>query len=142
MNTPTVSLGYVILFVRDVSASLRFYEQAFGLSRRFFNEDNGKVYGELDTGAVCLAFANIELAKAQLEQEAVFASPDKPPLGVEVALVTADVPELYGRALKAGAPSVRPPTTMPWGQTIAYVRDIDGHLIELCTRVAPQSVAP
>jgi lactoylglutathione lyase len=142
MNTPSVSLGYVILFVHDVSASLTFYEQAFGLSRRFFNDDNGKAYGELETGAACLAFANIELAKAQLKQEAVFASPDKPPLGVEVALVTSDVPELYARALKAGAPSVRPPATMPWGQTIAYVRDIDGHLIELCTCVAPQPVAP
>jgi catechol 2,3-dioxygenase-like lactoylglutathione lyase family enzyme len=142
MNTPSVSLGYVILFVQDVSASLTFYEQAFGLSRRFFNDDNGKAYGELETGAACLAFANIELARAQLEQETVFASPDKPPLGVEVALITVDVPELYARALEAGAPSVRPPATMPWGQTIAYVRDIDGHLIELCTRVAPQSAAP
>jgi len=30
MSTPSVSLGYVILFVNDVAASLTFYEQAFG----------------------------------------------------------------------------------------------------------------
>ena len=138
MNTPMISLGYVILFVKDVSASLTFYEQAFGLSRRFFNDDNGKAYGELETGAACLAFASFEMAQMQLEQEAVFASPDRPPLGVEVALITADVPELFARALKTGATAVRPPATMPWGQTIAYVRDIDGHLVELCTRVTPQ----
>jgi uncharacterized glyoxalase superfamily protein PhnB len=135
MNTPSVSLGYVILFVKDVSGSLAFYEQAFGLSRRFFNDDNGKAYGELETGAACLAFASHELAKAQLKQEVVVASPDRAPLGVEVALVTTDVPKLYSRALSAGASSVSEPATMPWGQTVAYVRDIDGHLVELCTPV-------
>jgi len=33
MNPP--SLGYVILYVNDVAASLAFYEKAFGLARRF-----------------------------------------------------------------------------------------------------------
>jgi lactoylglutathione lyase len=135
MSNPSVTLGYVILFVEDVAASLDFYEKAFGLSRRFLNEDAGKAYGELDTGAACLAFANHQMAKAQLQQEVVVASPNKPPLGVEVALVTADVPALYSRAVSAGATSVSEPTTKPWGQTVAYVRDIDGHLIELCTPV-------
>jgi lactoylglutathione lyase len=136
MNTPSVSLGYVILFVKDVSASLTFYEQAFGLTRRFFNDDNGKAYGELETGAARLAFASLELAQTQLKQEFVAAAPDKPPLGVEVALVTEDVPGLYSRALKAGATSIREPAVMPWGQTVAYVRDNSGHLVELCTPVA------
>jgi lactoylglutathione lyase len=135
MNTPSVSLGYVILFVDDVSASLDFYEQAFGLSRRLFNDENGKAYGELETGAACLAFASRELAAAQLKREVVFASPDKAPLGVEVALVTTDVPGLYARAIKAGATSVAEPAAMPWGQTVAYLRDNTGHLVELCTPV-------
>jgi catechol 2,3-dioxygenase-like lactoylglutathione lyase family enzyme len=136
MNTPRVALGYVILFVRDVSASLAFYEKAFGLSRRFFNDDNGKTYGELETGAACLAFASLELARAQLNQEVVVASPDKAPLGVEFALVAPNVPKLYSSAVRAGASSVKEPTSMPWGQTVAYVRDPDGHLVELCSPVA------
>lgn len=135
MNTPSISLGYVILYVDDVSSSLTFYEQAFGLSRRFFNDDNGKAYGELETGACCLAFASLELAKLHLKQEPIAASPDKAPLGVEVALVTSDVPGLYSRAVKAGAISVSEPETKPWGQTVAYVRDNAGHLVELCTPV-------
>ena len=45
MTSPP-SLGYVILYVNDVAASLHFYEQAFGLARRFFNDEKGKVYGE------------------------------------------------------------------------------------------------
>ena len=133
MNTPSVSLGYVILYVRDVSASLDFYEKAFGLSRRFFNDDNGKAYGELETGAACLAFASLQLAQTHLQRDVVAASLDKPPLGVEIALTTADVPALYARALKAGATPVSEPATKPWGQTVAYLRDNSGHLVELCT---------
>ncbi len=133
MNSPSLSLGYVILYVKDVSASLSFYEEAFGLSRRFFTDDSGKAYGELETGAACLAFASLELAKTVLKQEVAAASPDKPPLGVEIALVTPDVPPLYLRAVKAGAVSVSEPATKPWGQTVAYLRDKDGHLVELCT---------
>ena len=136
MNTPSVSLGYAILYVKDVSASLAFYEQAFGLSRRFFTDENGMAYGELETGAACLSFASLELAKVQLKQDVITAALDKPPLGAEVALVTSDVDALYARAVKAGATSISEPATMPWGQTVAYLRDNSGHLVELCTPVA------
>jgi lactoylglutathione lyase len=130
---PSVSLGYVILYVKDVSASLAFYEKAFGLSRRFFNDDGGKAYGELETGAACLAFASLQMANEHLKQDVVAASLDKAPLGVEIALVTPDVPALYARAVKAGATPVSEPAIKPWKQTVAYLRDKDGHLVELCT---------
>ncbi len=133
MSSPAVSLGYVILFVKNVPKSLEFYEQAFGLARRFFNDDNGKAYAELDTGAARLAFCSLELVKSQMNRELVIAAPDKPPLGFEIALVTTDVPGLYTRALKAGAVPVSEPATKPWGQTVARVHDCDGHLVELCT---------
>lgn len=133
MSTSSVSLGYVILYVNDVAASLAFYEAAFGPGRRFFHDDNGKAYGELETGATRLAFASVARAEEHLRQEIVAASPDKAPLGVEVALVTPDVPALYTRAGKAGANAVSEPATKPWGQTVAYVRDLNGHLVELCT---------
>jgi catechol 2,3-dioxygenase-like lactoylglutathione lyase family enzyme len=132
MSTPSASLGYVVLYVKDVSASLTFYEKAFGLSRRFYNDDNGKAYGELETGAARLAFYSFELAKTQVK-DFVVAAPDKPPLGFEIALVTTDVPALYARALKAGATAVSEPETKPWGQTVACLRDKDGNLVELCT---------
>jgi lactoylglutathione lyase len=28
------------------------------------------------------------------------------------------------------------PKKKPWGQTVAYVRDLDGFLVEICTSVA------
>jgi lactoylglutathione lyase len=131
MNPP--SLGYVLLFVNDVAASLAFYEKAFGLARRFFHDDNGKAYGELETGATRLAFVSLALAQEQLKQKIVAASPDKAPLGVEIALTTPDVPMLFKQAVKAGATAVSEPATKPWGQTVAYLRDNSGFLVEICT---------
>src|SRR6185437_6716873 len=121
------------LYVNDVASSLAFYEQAFGLTRRFFHDDNGKAYGELETGATRLAFANVALANEHLKQTVVAAAPDKAPLGVEIALTTPDVAALFLRAVKAGAAIVSEPATKPWGQTVAYVRDNSGFLVELCT---------
>ena len=131
MNPP--SLGYVILYVNDVAASLAFYEKAFGLARRFFHDDNGKAYGELETGATRLAFASLALAREHLKQEIVAASPGKAPLGVEIALTTPDVPALFTRAVSGGATPVSEPATKPWGQTVAYLRDNSGFLVEICT---------
>ena len=131
MNPP--SLGYVILYVHDVAASLAFYEKAFGLACRFFHDDNGKAYGELETGAIRLAFVSLALAQEHLKQGIVAAAPDKAPLGVEIALTTPDVPALFKRAVQAGAVTVSEPATKPWGQTVAYLRDNSGHLVELCT---------
>lgn len=133
MNAPSISLDYVILYVKDVSASLTFYQEAFGLSRRFFNDDHGKAYGELETGASRLAFASFELVKTHLKSETAVASLGKAPFGGEIGLVTPDVPALYARAVKAGAIVVSEPAAKPWGQTVAYLRDPDGHLVELCT---------
>jgi lactoylglutathione lyase len=134
MNPP--SLGYVILYVNDVAASLAFYEKAFGLTRRFFNDADGKAYGELETGAARLAFASIALAEEHLKQKITPAALDKAPLGVEFALTTSDVKELFVRAVNAGATIVSEPETKPWGQIVAYLRDNSGHLVELCTPIS------
>ena len=131
MNPP--SLGYVLLYVNDVAASLAFYEKAFGLAKRFFHDDNGKAYGELETGATRLAFVSLALAQEHLKQEIVAAAPDKAPLGVEIALTTPDVPALFKRAVSAGATAISEPSTKPWGQTVAYLRDNSGFLVEVCT---------
>jgi lactoylglutathione lyase len=132
-ESPAPTLGYVILYVRDVPASLAFYEKAFGLTRRFFHDEEGKAYGELETGAARLAFASLPLVEAHLKHGVSLAAADKPPLGFEIALVTADVAGLYERAVQAGAASVSAPEVKPWGQTVAYVRDEQGFLVELCS---------
>ena len=132
-DAPKVGLGYVILYVEDVEASLAFYERAFGLARRFFHDEEGKAYGELETGGTRLSFASLGLVASHFSHQPRIAAPGEPPLGFEIALTTSDVPALYDRALAAGATAEAAPETKPWGQTVANVRDNRGFLVELCT---------
>jgi len=126
-----MKLGYTIVYVADVSASLAFFERAFGLARRFLHESGG--YGELETGATALAFAQHTVARNNLGQDYVAADASRQPLGIEIGLVTDDVSAAFERAVAAGASGLAPPVIKPWGQTVAYVRTPDGTLVELCT---------
>jgi len=125
-----MQLGYTILYVPDVPATLRFYEAAFGLKTRFLHE--GGDYGELDTGSTTLAFSAHRLMQ-QLGKNPQTAKPEAP--SFEIALCTPDVPAALAQAVAAGATPMRPVEVMPWGQTIAYVADLNGFLVELCTPV-------
>ena len=129
-----IRLGYTIVYVPDVAASLRFYEAAFGLKTRFVHE--GGDYGELDTGATTLAFAAHALGDAHFPAGHVRASQSALPLGMEVALVTADVATAHARALACGAQELAAPAAMPWGQVVSWLRAPDGGVVELCTPVS------
>jgi catechol 2,3-dioxygenase-like lactoylglutathione lyase family enzyme len=124
-------LAYTIVYVADVEASLAFCEAAFGLTRRFVAPGGG--YGELATGDTALAFADHATAHDSLGGEYLAAAASTLPLGIEVGLVTDDVPAAVARAQAAGATLLKAPTVKPWGQTVAYVRCPDGLLVELCT---------
>lgn len=126
-----MQLGYTIVYVPDVAQSLAFFEQAFGLKRRFLHESGE--YGEMETGATTLAFASLAMGRSNLPQGFVVASESAQPLGFEIALVTPDVASAHARALQAGATDIKPPEAKPWGQTVAYVRCPDGVLVELCS---------
>lgn len=126
-----MKLGYCILYVPDVPAALAFYEAAFGFSRKFLHESN--TYGELATGTTRLAFAAESLASTHGDYRPSRLS-DKP-CAMELALVTDDVPGAVERAVLAGAVPHAKAEEKPWGQTVAYVRDPNGFLIELCTPV-------
>lgn len=125
-----MQFGYTILYVSDVPATLRFYEAAFGFRTRFLHD--GHDYGELETGATVLAFCAHALLKT-MGKTPQAADPDRP--CAEIAFCTPDVPAAVARALAAGATLKRPVETMPWGQTLAYVADVNGFLVELCTPV-------
>lgn len=129
-----MKFAYTIVYVPDVAASLAFFEQAFGFTRRFLHESG--TYGELETGTTALAFAAHELAAMNFSVGHVAAHSSPKPLGIELGFVTEDVPAAYARALAAGAQEIAPPQSKPWGQEVAYVRCPDGTLVELCTSMA------
>jgi lactoylglutathione lyase len=124
-----VRFAYTIAYVRDVERSVAFYEQAFSLQRRFVDESGQ--YAEMETGETTLAFASNELGASNLPSGFQMNDPAEPPAGVEIAFLTEDVNAAFHIALEAGATSVAEPITKPWGQTVAYVRDRDGMLVEI-----------
>jgi lactoylglutathione lyase len=128
-----MNLGYTIIYVTDVAATIEFYERAFGLARRLLDEAG--MYGELATGETVLAFA----AEAMATLNGHEIRPNRPAelaAGFEIAFVTDDPQSAYEQAVTAGATAVHAPAAKPWGQLVGYVRDLNGCLVEICAPMA------
>ena len=129
-----MKLGYFIIYVADVKETMDFYTRAFGFETKMVHEQEGDVdYGEMKTGATVLAFASHGLGTSNLQGLYQKSALEKEPFGIELALVSEDVMADYEKALIEGALPVSPPKEKPWGQTVAYVRAIEGTLIEICS---------
>lgn len=126
-------LGWVIVYVADVGQAIDFYERSFGLSRRFVVDS----YGELETGTTTLAFAAFELADSNFDGGAQRPAPDGRPFNVEVALVFDDVPAAFEHAVASGCTALAEPSVKPHGQTVGWVRDPFGTLIEIASPITP-----
>lgn len=128
-----IKFAYTILYVKDVTKAIEFYETAFGFVRKFVTPDND--YGELLAGETTLSFASANLAKSALPNGFIESNLNNKPFGIEIGFTTDNVEETFASATKAGATIAENPTVKPWGQTVSYVRDIDGFLIEICTPI-------
>lgn len=125
---------YTILYVNDVLASMAFYEKAFGFQQKFISPD--KMYGELATGNTTLSFAHKKLAASKLKNGFAESDLSKKPFGFEIAFTTDNVEATLQAASKAGGTIMEFPNTTSWGQVVAYVRDPDGFLVEICTPIS------
>ncbi|MET4677079.1 MULTISPECIES: VOC family protein [unclassified Luteibacter] len=126
-------LGYTIIYVPDVTATVEFYERAFGLQRRFVHESG--LYAEMATGETTLSFAGESMA----ELNGVAIRPNSRSelsAGFEICLVTEAPEQGYSQAVEAGALALKAVEAKPWGQRVGYVRDINGCLVEICSPMA------
>jgi lactoylglutathione lyase len=128
-----IKFAYTILYVQDVTKAIDFYEKAFRFARKFITPDNS--YGELSVGETTLSFASTILAETNLKDGFFESSLSQKPFGIEIGFTTEDVAATVKAAVSAGAIMVAEPKIKPWGQVVAYVRDIDGFLVEICTPV-------
>jgi lactoylglutathione lyase len=127
-----IKYGYTILYVENVEATLAFYVKAFGFTQKFITPE--KDYGELETGGTTLAFASYSVAEYNgiaIERRDSKARPSP----FEITFVADDIESAWKQAVEAGAEIVKEPAQKPWGQTVGYLRDINGFLVEMCTRV-------
>jgi len=125
--------AYSILYVDDVSATIDFYEKAFGFSRKFITPEND--YGELLTGETTIAFASIDLGNSNFKNGFEKSTLLEKPFGIEFAFTTDNIEEDFQNAINAGATVYESLAQKPWGQAVGYLRDINGFLIEVCTPI-------
>lgn len=123
----TARLGYVILWVEDVERALRFYTATLGFTERARHGD----YVELETGPTTLALVARDFVRDQLHLEPSPPGRENAEIGVVVARDA--VAATHARAIAEGASPVQAPHEQPWGQVVSYVRDPDGHLVEICS---------
>jgi lactoylglutathione lyase len=126
-----IAPDYIILIVEDLERALQFYTGVLGLRLGHRSGD----YAQLDTGATRLAlYTRAAMAKTlSLSLDAPAANAP----GFEIGFKVADVDAAFSELVACGAPAVVPPTDRFWGQRTAYVRDPDGHLIELAQDLRP-----
>lgn len=128
-----MKFAYTILYVTDVTETIIFYEKAFGFGRKFITPEND--YGELFTGKTTIAFASVELGNANFKKGFTKISNQEKPFGAELAFTTENIEIDFKKAIEAGAIVFEQLNEKPWGQKVAYVRDNNGFLIEICTPI-------
>ena len=119
------SLDYTVLIVEDLDRAVDFYTGALGIS--LSHRTAG--YAQLITGTTRLALYTREAMSATLDLE--LEPPARNAPGFEIGFLVADVDAAFADIVAAGAEPVKPPMDRFWGQRTAYLRDPDGHLIEL-----------
>ncbi|WP_235821685.1 VOC family protein [Gottfriedia acidiceleris] len=122
-----LKMKYLILYVSNLEKSLTFYTESLGFPIR----GNHGTYVELDTGNTVLAM--IERDNVQELTGLTFKSTEASSQTFEIGFVTDDVHATIEDLRTKGADIIKEPITKPWGQTVAYVADPDGHFIEICS---------
>ena len=117
---------YIVLVVADLDVALQFYVGTLGLAL----DHRSGPYAQLATGATRLALYErgamaSTLGVAHLNPPA----PDAP--GFELGFKVPDCDAAFAELVERGAHAVIAPTDRDWGQRTAYLRDPDGHLVEL-----------
>jgi predicted enzyme related to lactoylglutathione lyase len=126
-----MKLGYILIFVDDVNATMNFYEKAFGLKKGMTHEDQ---YGEMITGDTKLGFVHHKTAGSHGFRYKKW-DPTQDAAGIEIGFVSDNVEAAFARAVDAGAHPLSAPAQKPWGQWVSYVRDLNGVMVEVCSPI-------
>jgi PhnB protein len=140
MSTSGIPDGYSTLTpslnLRGANEALVFYQNAFNAVERFRmpDTDGGVMHGEFQIGDSIVMFCDEDPAWGAVSPETVGGCP------LSLNLYVPDCDALTVQAVAAGAELLRPPTTYPWGERSAMLRDPFGFRWAVCTHV--EDVAP
>lgn len=125
-----MKMKYTILYVNDVEASIYFYQHVLGFQIKLRVES----YVEFDTGDVTLSINSRQDVKEALGLPVP--ETNQTSQTFEIGFVVDDVEQTIASMKEKGVPIIKEPAKKPWGQTVAYVSDPDGHFIEICDAVS------
>jgi lactoylglutathione lyase len=122
-----MNLGYTIIFVEDINATVAFYQTAFGLEAQAVTP----MFAAMSTGQTTLAFGANTNERHELAGKLEYRdnTPDQDPAGIQISFISEDIDADFARAIAAGATSVIEPNLKPWGQRVSRVRDLNGVLV-------------
>ncbi len=112
----------ICLLVSNLISSRDYYENKLGLTVSL--TDTGFV--EYKLGDTPLAIFERKHATAMFPSKFM-----SRPGGAVIALKVSDVHKLCKNLEEKGVTPFEGPKKVPWGQTVAYIHDPDGHIIEL-----------
>lgn len=122
-------MKYVILYVNDFEKTMDFYNGILGLPIKLQQD----TYVEFDTGDTTLSINTRKDVKELTGLEVPEGSTSTQTF--EVGFVVEDVGTTIETLRQRGVTILKEAVTKPWGQTVAYVADPDGHYIEICTSI-------
>lgn len=122
-------LNAYVLVVRDFEKCLAFYQETLGFKLK--NKEEGFAYLTLSTqGGAGIALSSMDGA-VNLISESRIRPKEKTIHRNYFAVFLNDVDKEYEELKAKGVHFVKPPTTFPWGQRIAYFEDPEGNLWEI-----------
>jgi catechol 2,3-dioxygenase-like lactoylglutathione lyase family enzyme len=91
-----MQFGYTVIFVPDVTATVDFFEQAFGVQRKFVTP----AFAALDTGSTVLAFGSEDNERKELGRTTAFRpnSLHTDPAGVQLSFIADDIQAAFHKA--------------------------------------------
>ena len=122
----------VNLYTRDIEAGIRFYRDLLGFVETFRTPTEGTpAHVELRLNGFTLGLGTVDAAR---DVHGVEAAPGSP--AMVLVVWTDDVDQAYNDLLAAGVPSIQPPHDTGNANRNALLRDPDGNLVEIVSKIS------
>jgi lactoylglutathione lyase len=130
--TSVYRTGFVNLYTADIEAGVHFYRDLLGFTETFRTPKDGvPEHVELTLNGFAVGLGTVEAAK---RVHGVDASPGTP--AMVLVIWTDDVDVAFEQLTSAGVPAVQSPHLTGNSNRNALLRDPDGNLVEIVSKVA------